>query len=82
MMVRPETVNVTSADDTEKLAEFSIDSDQNQVYIIRFYGNGWRNKENWLEKHGAVRFYYEKERFVTGWQLTEELVTLFLLRWS
>jgi hypothetical protein len=81
MKFKLETINVTSADVTEKLAEFRIDSDQNQVYIIRVYGNGWRNKEDWLKEHGAVRFYYEKERFVTGWQLTEELVTLFLLRW-
>ena len=82
MLLKLETINATSADDTEKLAEFRIDSDQHHVYIFRVYGNGWRKKENWLEEHGAVRFYYEKQRFVTGWQLTEELVTLFLLRWS
>jgi hypothetical protein len=80
-MVKLETINLRSASPKIKLEEFRIDSDQNQVYIIRVSLNGWRNKEAWLEEHGAVRFYYEKERFVTGWQLTEELMTLFLLRW-
>ena len=75
-----------------KCPNFSIDSDTGVITVARLFGNQWIDMEDWLEKQGAVLaggeyvgpsgFYGGKLKVATRWQVTPELATVFLLRWS